>query len=109
MGRNRPSELPLNPNLRDCDPDGFISVADLRRIFRWSRGKVDHLSRRGKLRKYHFGGNVRFRVQNALDIIEDATGERPDPWATMGVDMRRKNKEVNSFESALGVENHDKA
>ena len=32
------------------------------------------------LRKYHIGGNVRFRVKNALDIIEDVTGARPDPW-----------------------------
>jgi hypothetical protein len=35
----------------------------------------------GKFRQYHIGGNVRFRVQSALDVIEDATGERPDPWS----------------------------
>jgi hypothetical protein len=42
--------------------------------------KIDHMVREGVLRKYRFGGNVRFRVQSALDLIEDATGERPDPW-----------------------------
>ena len=76
----RQKELPLKHTLRDCDPDGFVSVADLRSILRCSRGKIDHMVRKGKLRKYHLGGNVRFRVQSALDVIEDATGERPDPW-----------------------------
>jgi hypothetical protein len=74
------SETPLKRTLRDCDPDGFVSVADLRSILRCSRGKIDHMVRQGKLRKYHIGGNARFRVQSALDVIEDATGERPDPW-----------------------------
>ncbi len=27
-----------------------------------------------------FLGSARFRVQSALDVIEEATGERPDPW-----------------------------
>ena len=74
------SEPPLKRTLRDCDPDGFVSVADLRSILRCSRGKIDHMVRQGKLRKYHIGGNARFRVQGALDVIEEATGERPDPW-----------------------------
>ncbi len=81
MATQRQKELSLKHALRDCDPDGFVSVADLRSILRCSRGKIDHMVRKGKLRKYHIGGNVRFRVQSALDVIEDATGERPDPWS----------------------------
>jgi excisionase family DNA binding protein len=73
-------EIPLQRNLRDCDPHGFISVADLRRVLRCSRGKIDHMAREGELRKYYVGGNVRFRVQDILQLIEVATGERPDPW-----------------------------
>ena len=80
MATQRQKELPLKHTLRDCDPDGFVSVADLRSILRCSRGKIDHMVRKGMLRKYYIGGNVRFRVQSALDVIEDATGERPDPW-----------------------------
>ncbi len=81
MASKRQRELPLKRTLRDCDPDGFVSAADLRIIFRCSRGKIDHMVRKGKLRKYHLDWNVRFLVQNALDVIEDATGERPDPWS----------------------------
>jgi hypothetical protein len=80
METKRASEIPLTRQLRDCDPDGFVSVADLRSILRCSRSKIDHLTRQGKLRKFYFGGNVRFRVGNVLDIIEEATGFRPDPW-----------------------------
>ena len=81
MGSKHPKELPLKRTLRDCDPDGFVSTADLRVILRCSRGKIDHMVREGKLPKYHIGGNVIFKVQSALDIIENATGKRPNPWA----------------------------
>ncbi len=81
MASNHRKEPALKHTLRDCDPDGFVSVADLRSILRCSRGKIDHMVREGKLRKYYIGGNVRFRVQSALDVIEDATGERPNPWS----------------------------
>lgn len=80
MGSTIQSEPPLNRTLRDCDPDGFVSVADLRRIIRCSRGKIDHMAREGILQKFYVGGNVRFLVQNALDVIEESTGKRPDPW-----------------------------
>ena len=80
MASNHRKELALKRSLQDCDPDGFVSVADLRSILRCSRGKIDHMVREGKLRKYYIGGNVRFRVQSVLDVIEDVTGERPDPW-----------------------------
>jgi excisionase family DNA binding protein len=73
-------KTPLNRNLRDCDPDGFVSVADLRNILRCSRSKIDRMTRDGRLKKVYIGGNVRIRVQQVLQLIEDATGERPDPW-----------------------------
>jgi hypothetical protein len=78
------NELPLKRTLGECDPDGFVSVADLRCILRCSRGKLDAMTRQGKLRKYYFGGNVRFSVQDVLGLIEDATGERPNPWENRG-------------------------
>ena len=84
MALKHHTEPPLKRTLRDCDPDGFMSVADLRSILRCSRGKLDHMVREGKLRKYHIGGNIRFRVQSALDVIEEATGKRPDPWSQEG-------------------------
>ena len=84
MARKSYSEVPLERTLGDCDPDGFVSVADLRSILRCSRGKIDHMAREGELRKYYVGGNVRFRVQDILCLIEDATGERPNPWKVEG-------------------------
>jgi excisionase family DNA binding protein len=84
MASINPTEPPLKRTLQDCDPHGFISVADLRRVLRCSRGKIDHMAREGELRKYYVGGNVRFRVQDILQLIEVATGERPDPWKMEG-------------------------
>jgi excisionase family DNA binding protein len=80
MSAKRYSEPPLKRTLRDCDPDGFVSMADLRHILRCSRSKIDRMTREGKLQKIYIGSNVRIRVQQVLQLIEDATGERPDPW-----------------------------
>jgi hypothetical protein len=84
MQTKRPSEPPLKPNLRDLDPDGFVSVADLRNILRCSRGKIDRMTRDGQLHKIYIGGSVRFRVGQVLQVIENATGARPDPWGRGG-------------------------
>jgi excisionase family DNA binding protein len=84
MAEKHKSELPLKPNLRDLDPDGFVSVADLRNILRCSRGKIDRMTRDGQLQKVRIGGSVRFRVPQVLQIIEKATGERPNPWGRGG-------------------------
>jgi hypothetical protein len=85
MVEKRKYEPSLKPNLRDLDPDGFVSVADLRNILRCSRGKIDRMSRDGQLHKIYIGGSVRFRVGQVLQIIENATGQRPDPWGRGGV------------------------
>ena len=84
MAEKHNLEPPLKPNLRDLDPDGFVSVADLRNILRCSRGKIDRMTRNGVLHKIYFGGSVRFRVGQILQIIENATGDRPDPWGRGG-------------------------
>jgi hypothetical protein len=84
MAEKHNSEPLLKPNLRDLDPDGFVSVADLRNILRCSRGKIDRMSRDGVLHKIYIGGSVRFRVGQVLQIIENATGQRPDPWGRGG-------------------------
>lgn len=47
MQKNQLSEPPLKPNLRELDPDGFVSVADLRNILRCSRSKIDRMTRDG--------------------------------------------------------------
>jgi hypothetical protein len=84
MVEKRKHEPPLKPNLRDLDPDGFVSVADLRNILRCSRGKIDRMTRDGQLHKIFIGGSVRFPVGQVLQLIEEATGERPDPWGRGG-------------------------